>query len=262
MPTILANKIVKDSTTHSIPTNFMSGGFALATSFAIMHPLDTLKTQIQTNQRNLRGLFRGFAASFLLAFPQGGLRLSSYETCKSKISQKTNNVALASALSACVGDTISSIVKVPREIVTARLQSGMDLKLMHKGGSPTLITFKEVVRTQGPMGLFRGFWSTTARDWPFMVILFSSYESLKSNHHRFVPGRTKESKIDALYSTIFGGFSGALAGFWTTPFDVVKTGIMTNRAKSVRISSVVKNLYTTNGPRAFFTGAAARSVWW
>ena len=247
---------------HSIPTNFMSGGFALATSFAVMHPLDTLKTQIQTNQRNMKGLFRGFAASFLLAFPQGGLRLSSYEACKAKISQKTNNVAVASALSACVGDTISSIVKVPREIITARLQSGMDIKLMHKGGSPTIITFKEIIKTQGPRGLFRGFWSTTARDWPFMCILFSAYESLKSSHHRFVPGKTEESKIDALYSTVFGGFSGALAGFWTTPFDVIKTGIMTNRAKTVKIVSVVNSLFAAKGYKAFFAGAAARSVWW
>ena len=246
----------------TIPTNFVSGGFALACSFAIMHPIDTLKTQIQTNQRNFKGLFRGFAASFLLAFPQGGLRLSSYEACKSKMSNKTHNVAIASALSACVGDTISSIIKVPREIITSRLQSGMDLALIQKGGSSTLVTFKEIVRTQGPRGLFRGFWSTTARDWPFMCILFSAYESLKSSHHKFIPGKTEESKIDALYSTVFGGVSGALAGFWTTPFDVIKTGIMTNRSKTIRIQTVVQTLYQTKGYKAFFAGAGARSVWW
>jgi hypothetical protein len=50
--------------------NFLSGGFGLATAFAIMHPLDTLKTQIQTNTLNMKLLTRGFSVSFLMAFPQ------------------------------------------------------------------------------------------------------------------------------------------------------------------------------------------------
>jgi hypothetical protein len=53
--------------------HFMSGGFALASAFALMHPLDTLKCQLQTNTLNLKTLGRGFFVSFLLAAPQGGL---------------------------------------------------------------------------------------------------------------------------------------------------------------------------------------------
>ena len=51
--------------------HFASGGFALATAFAVMHPLDSLKTQIQANCAiNLKNLTRGFFVSFLLAAPQ------------------------------------------------------------------------------------------------------------------------------------------------------------------------------------------------
>lgn len=152
--------------------NFCSGGLALATAFAIMHPLDTLKTQIQTNSVNLRHLGRGFAFSFLMAAPQGGLRLSTYELTKSYLPMESDGArAASSAFAACVGDTFSSIVKVPREVVTARLQSGLDTEYLNaikqKGGflsgSSAYATANLVVQQNGVKGLFRGFWSTTIR---------------------------------------------------------------------------------------------------
>ena len=138
--------------------HFFSGGFGLATAFAMMHPLDTLKTQLQTNSVNLRGLGKGFFVSFLLAAPQGGLRLSSYEYCKSWFLRNypEMGVPTSSAIAACVGDTVSSVVKVPREVITARLQSGMDADLIKRSSSPALSTLKLVVKEQGIKGLYRG----------------------------------------------------------------------------------------------------------
>jgi Mitochondrial carrier protein len=58
------------------PVHFIAGGTALATAFAVMHPLDTLKTQLQAsgvksiNLTLLKSLGRGFAASVIGAFPQ------------------------------------------------------------------------------------------------------------------------------------------------------------------------------------------------
>jgi solute carrier family 25 S-adenosylmethionine transporter 26 len=180
----------------------------------------------------------------------------------------------ASAIAACVGDTASSIVKVPREVITARLQSGMDAEVLKnsKEGA-TIQTLKLVLREQGISGLFRGFWSTTLRDWPFMIILFTTYESFKQNHHVFnrnmftIDSRTEDDseqeEITTLKSTIFGGVSGALAGFLTTPFDVIKTRIMTARGVlAPSFSSTVGTIWNSGGSRAFLVGATARSFWW
>jgi hypothetical protein len=114
--------------------------------------------------------------------------------------------------------------------------------------------------------------------------------------------------ITTVRSTLFGGVSGALAGFLTTPFDVIKTKVMTSQAAyaagaardgvaSTRMLDVARQLYSAQkailtaskstsaampagvvadtaphvgsriaaaiGPSSvFFTGAAARSVWW
>jgi hypothetical protein len=56
---------------------------------------------------------------------------------------------------------------------------------------------------------------------------------------------------------------GALAGFLTTPFDVIKTNIMTSSvAKSTSIPSVAKQIWKTGGLTRFFVGGSARTVWW
>ncbi|KAJ3215180.1 pre-rRNA-processing protein esf1 [Dinochytrium kinnereticum] len=196
-----------------------------------------------------RSLGRGFLASVLGAGPQGGLRLSSYEFTKyhlqnhevhklnPRISKSARQLQksqpdfkfglssiTASAISAVVGDLASSIVKVPREVITSRLQTS-------SGIGPRQV-IESIIRTQGPAGFFQGFWSTTARDAPFMIILFCTYESFKQYQHRFIitrfPEMDDEIPITTVRSTLFGGISGALAGFLTTPFDVIKTKVMTS----------------------------------
>ncbi|KAJ3336113.1 hypothetical protein HDU91_001889 [Kappamyces sp. JEL0680] len=273
------NQPVVLSQSQKFSIHFASGGFALATAFACMHPLDTLKCQLQTNTLNLRGLGKGFFVSFLLAAPQGGLRLGTYELCKAKLLTAFPDlgVSASSAVAACAGDTMSSIVKVPREVITARLQSGMDATfLSSQRASPALATLRLIVQEQGVRGLFRGFWSTTARDWPFMVILFTTYESFKQNHHVFKPPSfvssaafmpspldQEEESITTLKSTIFGGISGALAGFLTTPFDVIKTRIMTQKTHgSSSIPRIASQIWDQGRMRAFFVGGGTRSVWW
>jgi hypothetical protein len=133
-------------------------------------------------------------------------------------------------------------------------------------GKGAVDTARAIVHEQGIGGLFRGFWSTTFRDWPFMIILFSSYESMKEHHHYFtynpktheIEGRDDDG-ISSLKSTIFGGISGGLAGFLTTPFDVIKTQIMTSN--KLTMGEAATAIYRQGGTK-FFTGGMARSVWW
>jgi hypothetical protein len=68
--------------------------------------------------------------------------------------------------------------------------------------------------TEGWRGLFVGFGTIALRDMPFMVILFTTYEHLRAIGDHPV------------LMTLFGGVSGALAGFATTPFDVARTRVL------------------------------------
>ncbi|RUS26100.1 hypothetical protein BC938DRAFT_471234 [Jimgerdemannia flammicorona] len=112
-----------------------------------MHPLDTLKTRIQADTKSttaaqrwkvvfthetFRALGKGFFVSAIGAAGQGGARFSTYELTKSyflpdKKTGKKNNPYFptlgtipATAISAVVGDLASSVIKVPREVITAK----------------------------------------------------------------------------------------------------------------------------------------------
>ncbi|RKP10423.1 mitochondrial carrier domain-containing protein, partial [Thamnocephalis sphaerospora] len=297
--------------------NFVSGGIALAFAYAVMHPLDTFKTRIQAAtvtpgaasgglgsifaRDTLRVLGSGFVASVSGAAPQGALRLATYELVKGYLMHlpppstrshaapdwlPTLSQVPASAISATIGDLASSVAKVPREVITTRLQAGT--------AANTNAALQQVLAEDGPRGLFRGFWSTTLRDVPFMVILFTTYENFKLAHQRgWRPfGASAHSSgvhedgtpctVPTLASTLFGGVSGAMAGYLTTPFDVIKTRVMT--ATRAGLSSTVAQTSAATKPpltvmdaaraisreagpwpavgRAFFAGAVPRSVWW
>ncbi|KAI9206149.1 mitochondrial carrier domain-containing protein [Polychytrium aggregatum] len=296
-----------------VRNNFLSGGLALSCAYALVHPLDTFKTQQQAtagvrklnltfSRETMRILGKGFFTSILGAAPQGGLRLATYEFVRSHLS-KTHptpydsipqlNPMMSSAISAVCGDTVSSIIKVPREVITARLQTAHLVSSVPGHKVTTLSIVNHIMHTEGPAGFFRGFWSTTLRDWPFMVILFTTYESFKQIHTSIPPyyalsegyDDDDDIPIPTLKSTLFGGLSGALAGFCTTPFDMIKTKVMTaTKAQAggrVRMWQVAAQILEQRraelakagvSPRGlvgrlkaydvFFTGATARSTWW
>ena len=218
----------------------------------------------------------------------------------------------ATAISAIIGDLASSVIKVPREVVTSRLQTGYYNSTTNAAASVNGnqginagYVFRAVLREEGVRGLFRGFWSTTARDCPFMVILFTTYENFKAYHTRtlrtqitsdpnYIASSPVEVKIPAMTSTLFGGISGFLAGYFTTPMDVIRTRIMTFKKTAVPPSSahlaavqdlsmtgISKRMYRqaiseANGGqgvirsvrvgasmyKTFFVGAIPRSLWW
>lgn len=199
-----------------------------------------------------RSLFRGFFTSTLGAAPQGGIRLATYEASKSYLLEKQGyeSVFICSSLSAIAGDLSSSIVKIPREVITQKLQTNMY--------SNSFSAFKDILRSEGIRGLFAGGLTTSLRDIPFMVILFTCYDEMKKY------GASQSGNLSLLQSTIFGGLSGALAGYLTTPMDVLKTRIMLSKDMSQRnISSMTYLLkHEAPGLRAFFKGSITRSIWW
>jgi solute carrier family 25 S-adenosylmethionine transporter 26 len=127
-------------TSSCLPDHFIAGASALSFSYSCMHPLDTIKTRIQANpavssmttifsRETARSLGKGFFVSAIGAAGQGGARFSTYEYCKSHLlpNKKGNGSSVgklgvipATALSAVLGDLASSVIKVPREVVTAK----------------------------------------------------------------------------------------------------------------------------------------------
>ncbi|ORZ31679.1 mitochondrial carrier domain-containing protein [Catenaria anguillulae PL171] len=304
-----ATKKPEPTTGHA----FVAGAVGLSLAYATMHPLDSLKTIIQAASDPSSSaaakfkdrpagfkpiwnmLSRGFTASVLGAAAQGGLRLSSYETTKKYLAPyggAAHPVAMTT-FAALVGDLASSIVKVPREVVTARMQTGF---YSGPGAPKTAIeVVGRIVRDEGPLALWQGFGPIIARDGPFMIVLFVTYESFKARYNNNVQAtaaalatsvRVRDGRVPApshahagssmvevpvistSQSTLFGGISGALAGFTTTPLDVLRTRVLTTatavqQARPKGIVSGLTDIYRQDGGvKALYRGAVARSAWW
>mmetsp|Transcript_4663 Transcript_4663/g.17569 ORF Transcript_4663/g.17569 Transcript_4663/m.17569 type:complete len:364 (-) Transcript_4663:36-1127(-) len=254
----------------SFLANAAAGGVALPLAIGAMHPLDTVRTRMQAalhkepNFRQAfqslggwRGFARGIVPSIVWASPQGAIRLGCYESCKAAITDSPygpGHGALAVSVSAVIGDLCSSFVKVPRELITQRMQTGQ-----YTSGSEA---FRSIVREDGVRGLLRGYTSTCFRDAPFMVLLFLSYEQFKTWKIRLTfahqgPGQVLSPWSDT-ETVLWAGVSGAIAGLLTTPFDVIKTQVMTASGRTMRVGEALRAI----GPYGLFTGAGPRSAWW
>ncbi|KAI8096536.1 mitochondrial carrier domain-containing protein [Halteromyces radiatus] len=318
--------VVANSRVSSVPTesqlfkdHFIAGGTALSLAYSCMHPLDTIKTRIQANLANnwraifsretARSLGKGFFVSAMGAAGQGGARFSTYELCKNRmlpsVADKNKSWTIpVTALSAVLGDLASSVIKVPREVITAKLQTDH----YGVGRATTAHVIRQTLIEEGPRGLFKGFWPIAGRDLPFMIILLVSYENFKAFHHRSVredllkkmkssPRASYEQQVVAgaafeeleadiptLESIMYGGISGFLAGYFTTPMDVLRTRMITQKkalantggnTQQITVMQIAKSMVdrvkTNNSGkfnqsvgicRAFFSGAIPRSAWW
>lgn len=94
-----------------------------------------------------------------------------------------------------------------------------------------------------------------AREIPFSSIQMTIYETVKSIRHK---GENKPEYYD---HAINGTISGSMAAFITTPIDVVKTQMMTDRTTNpLTLTETVKMMYKESGFGAFFKGWHVRSL--
>ena len=118
--------------------------------------------------------------------------MASYEASKEVLLDKFYFKALGIAVSAITADFASSVVKVPRELITQRMQTGQYQSSWQ--------AVRSIFREEGIAGFFRGYASTASRDAPFMLLLFLSYEQFKSWKIRLTFSQQGPAEIFAPWS--------------------------------------------------------------
>ncbi|KAL3317025.1 hypothetical protein Ciccas_004318, partial [Cichlidogyrus casuarinus] len=119
---------------------------------------------------------------------------------------------------------------------------------------------RNVLRTEGISGFYRGFFSTVIRELPFSCIQFPLWETSKYICSQYNNSRPLTNTQHALCGAFAGGLSGAL----TTPLDVAKTQIMlaTKDHKLARGNVVfaLGHIYRERGLPGLFSGVFPRSL--
>lgn len=145
----------------------------------------------------------------------------------------------------------------PIELIRTKMQS------QKMTNAEMFSSVRQVVQSQGVLGLWRGLPPTILRDVPFSGIYWTCYEYLKSSFNVVEPTFG--------FSFVAGAISGSVAATITTPFDVIKTHeqiefgekfiFAENPAKSMPTKSVSERLstiYRLNGVRGIFSGLGPR----
>ncbi|RAL40303.1 hypothetical protein DM860_006373 [Cuscuta australis] len=247
----------------SVLKSALAGGLSCALSTSLLYPVDTIKTRVQASslafpqimskipEIGAQGLYRGSIPAIVGQFSSHGLRTGIFEVSKLlliKVAPTLPDIQVQSAASFC-STFLGTAVRIPCEVLKQRLQAG----LFDNVGHAIVGTWQK----DGLKGFFRGTGATLCREVPFYVAGMGLYAESKKAAQK-VLGR----ELEPWETLAVGALSGGLAAVVTTPFDVIKTRMMTAPpGRPVSLSIVAVSIIRHEGVLGLFKGAVPRFFW-
>jgi solute carrier family 25 carnitine/acylcarnitine transporter 20/29 len=216
-------------------SKYINGGISGMCGIVLSHPIDTIKTHIQTGHNlntfkpSFTHFYKGISAPLLGVGIEKAIVFGTYNYMYSK----TENIPLSGALSGLT----ASLVVTPYERIKILKQNS------------EVIHFKEL----NIKFLFRGLSATFTREMPGFAIYFTTYEYLKKKTFT-----EHNKKIDYTSSFIYGGIAGITAWIFIYPQDRIKTILQshsgTEKNMNLNIKSIMNSIYSNGGLKHFYTG--------
>ncbi|EFH57040.1 binding protein [Arabidopsis lyrata subsp. lyrata] len=242
----------------------LAGGISCAFSAFLMHPVDTVKTQVQASttlsfleilskipEIGARGLYKGSIPAVVGQFASHGLRTSIYEASKLAVPLVAPTLLdiQVQSIASFLGTVLGTTLRIPCEVLKQRLQANQFDNIVEATVS--------VWHQDGLKGLFRGTGVTLLREVPFYVAGMGLY-----NQSKKVVERQLGRELEPWEAIAVGALSGGLTAVLTTPFDVIKTRMMT-APQGVELSMwmAAYSILTHEGPLAYYKGAVPRFFW-
>ncbi|KAF5735330.1 S-adenosylmethionine carrier 1 chloroplastic/mitochondrial-like isoform X3 [Tripterygium wilfordii] len=234
----------------------VTGGIAGVVVEAALYPIDTIKTRLQAVHGEgkiiLKGLYSGLAGNLAGVLLASSLFVGVYEPTKQKLLETfpENFGALAPLIAGVIGGAVSSILRVPTEVVKQRMQT---CQFASASDCVRVILAKEGIK-----GLYTGYGSFLLRDLPFDAIQFCLYEQLRLGYKL----AAKRDLNDA-ENAIIGAFAGAITGAVSTPLDVIKTRLMVQGSANQYngICDCALTIMREEGKHTLWKGIGPRVLW-
>ncbi|KAM4019363.1 mitochondrial ornithine transporter 1-like [Anomaloglossus baeobatrachus] len=226
--------------------NSTSGAMGGAACVFSGQPFDTVKVKLQAfpsmyrgfmdcavrtyHMEGLRGLYHGTVPALLANVSENAVLFACYGFCQNLVChllgmQEPSQLRdYHKATAGSLASVVSSLVLCPTELLKCRLQTQQEMRISGHKGIPNKSTpysiVRDILKTEGIYGLFRGLSSTWLREIPGYFFFFGGYE-LSSR----ILNRNSQDQPGALVVTVSGGVGGAF--FWLSvyPVDSVKSRI-------------------------------------
>uniref|UniRef100_A0A8C7VX92 Mitochondrial glutamate carrier 1 n=1 Tax=Oncorhynchus mykiss TaxID=8022 RepID=A0A8C7VX92_ONCMY len=224
------------------------------------------------------GMYRGAAVNLTLVTPEKAIKLAANDFFRQHLSKDGQKLSLLrEMLAGCGAGTCQVIITTPMEMLKIQLQDAgridhRDLikaqrKLMSQaavrapGGPVELRSHtamqltRELLRSQGIAGLYKGLGATLLRDVPFSIIYFPLFANLNS-----LGGRGADGPAPFYVSFASGCIAGSTAAVAVNPVDGKDSRVCVYRYECVYSCVVFPKILRQEGPSAFLKGAYCRAL--
>lgn len=242
----------------------------------ILAPLDTIKTiqQIEIgNQlgilataqhiiktRGVGSLWSGTLVAAIGASPSVAMYFGIFSTLKLRFVAllPPGSRSLAVGLAAAIANTFACVLRVPYEVMKARLQSGAAVNLFD--------ALQQASGIDNMLALFGGgkLMSQIIRDVPYAILAAVCYDVLQTHvFNAKIAGQVNtvkqtNNKGGVWQDMTCGAVAGGISTFLTTPMDVLKTRLMAGRQSYGSVNNAITALLKEDGMAALFTGWQSR----
>ncbi|XP_058859058.1 mitochondrial glutamate carrier 1-like [Acipenser ruthenus] len=283
----------------SLPAKLINGGIAGLIGVTCVFPIDLAKTRLQNQQNGSRlysslsdcllktirsdgyfGMYRGAAVNLTLVTPEKAIKLAANDFFREMLSRDGQKLTLLKEmLAGCGAGTCQVIVTTPMEMLKIQLQDAGRIEAQRKlipqavSSAPTssvateikrpqtaIQISRELLRSKGIAGLYKGLGATLARDVPFSIIYFPLFANLNK-----LGQKHPDTKAPFYVSFLSGCVAGSTAAVAVNPCDVIKTRLQSLQkgAHEDTYSGVVdcvRKILRKEGPAAFLKGAYCRAL--
>ncbi|KAG7228277.1 hypothetical protein INR49_009138 [Caranx melampygus] len=233
-------------------------------------PIDLAKTRLQ-NQRNGQqlyknmmdclvktvrsegyfGMYRGAAVNLTLVTPEKAIKLAANDFFRHQLSKDGGKLTVfKEMLAGCCAGMCQVTITTPMEMLKIQMQDAGRLEIT-----------RELLRTKGVTGLYKGLGATLMRDIPFSVVYFPLFAHL----HQLGQHSSEDPSVPFYWSFMSGCAAGSVAAVAVSPCDVVKTRLQSlkkgaNEETYNGVVDCVRNILRKEGPGAFLKGASCRAL--
>eukprot|EP00127_Corallochytrium_limacisporum_P002125 Clim_evm19s108 gene=Clim_evmTU19s108 len=180
---------------------------------------------------------------------------------KETVREQRAHIRLGSLEYAAIGGLsgiLSATAICPSEVVKIRLQNqrsaaGAGAKIQ----SPVQIALN-LLRTEGPLGFFRGWGAIVPRDIVFNFCFFGAYETICTNALSLTGRPADKALLNPLEVVVYGGLAGMTGWSLMFPFDVVKSRqqSVSNEFKGNALS-ILRRIIAEEGMQRLYRGWSA-----
>jgi solute carrier family 25 carnitine/acylcarnitine transporter 20/29 len=200
--------------------DFLYGLFGGFTGTLISHPIDTIKTRIQsktfvtiTDALKAGKLYNGLTPPLVGIMLEKSIVFGFYD--------KSRQYGLNNFWSGIIGGFASTVIVTPIDRLKIHFQNNEKTKI-------NLQMYKT---------LYKGFIPTIFRETPGFGIYFTTYNYLNNNYN---------NKKSLLNNFIYGSLSGLSAWLFIYPSDLIKTKYQATKQEHVNLKEIIINIWKEN----------------